>query len=50
MGRVDFEVDGLPVDALVVASYPRGLILNLTLDVAKVCKPSVRNVDELGPF
>lgn len=50
MRRVDLEVDGLSVDALVASCYPGSLILDLALDVRKIVKPSVRNVVELGPF
>ena len=50
MGRVDFEVDRLAVDALVVSSYSGRLILNLSLDILKLSKSSVRYVMELSPF
>jgi len=50
MRRIDLEVDGLPVDALVVSSYSRSLIFNLPLDVLKVCEPPSHQVVELGPF
>jgi hypothetical protein len=50
VGGVDLEVDGLPVDALVGASNPGRLVLDLTLDVGKVCEFPVGDVVELGPF
>lgn len=48
--RVDFEVDGLSVDALVTSCYPGRLILNLSLDLAKVIELAARNVTELAPL
>lgn len=50
MRRVDLEIDGLPVDALVVSSYPRCLRLDFTLDVGKVVEPPPWVVEELSPF
>jgi hypothetical protein len=50
MRRVDFEVDGLPVDALVGSRDPRGFILDLSLHVGEVVEPPVWNVMELGPL
>ena len=50
MRRVDFEVYWLPVDALVVASYSRRLVLDFPLDILKLRKSSIRDVVELGPF
>lgn len=50
MRGVDLQVDGLTVDALVATSYPRCFVLDLTLDVRKVCESSIRDVDELSPF
>jgi len=50
MRRVNLEIDGLPIDALVVSSYSCSLILNLPLDVLKVCEPPSHQVVELGPF
>lgn len=47
---VDLEVDGLTVDALVAAGYTRRLVLDLTLDIAKVSEPPVRDVMKLGPL
>lgn len=40
MRRVDLKVDGLPVNALVVACYPSCLVLDLALDILKVCESS----------
>lgn len=50
MWRVDFEVDGLPVDALVVARYSGCLVLDFALDLLEVVEPSSGNVIELAPF
>lgn len=50
MWREDFEVDGLAIDALVVAGDPCRLVFNFPLDIAKVVEPPVRDVVELGPF
>ena len=50
MGRVDFEVDRLAVDALVVARDTRRLALNLALDLLEVVEPPAGNVVKLGPF
>jgi len=50
MRRVDLKVDRLPVDALVVPSYSRRLIFNLSLDVLEVCEPPAHQVVELCPF
>jgi hypothetical protein len=48
--RVDLQVDRLPVDALVVSCYPRGLVLDLALDVGEVVEPLAGNVEKLSPF
>jgi hypothetical protein len=48
--RVDFKVDGLPVDALVVSRYPRRLVLNFAPDVAKVVEAPTGRVQKLAPF
>lgn len=48
MGRVDLQVDGLAVDALVVSSDSSSLVLNLSLDLAKVVEATARNVVELS--
>lgn len=50
MRRVDLEIDGLTVDALVVARYPSSLVLNLAPHFTKVEELPPRNVQELGPF
>lgn len=50
MGRVDFEIDGLARDALVVTSDTSGFVLDLTLDIAKVGEAAVGNMIELCPF
>lgn len=50
VGGVDFEVNGLAVDAFVVSSDPGRLVLNLSLDVGEVCEPPVGDVGELGPL
>lgn len=50
VGRVDFQVNGLPVDALVVSCYPRSLVLDLALDVGKVVEALAGNVEELSPL
>jgi hypothetical protein len=50
MGRVDFQVHGLTVDALVVSSNSGRLVLNLSLDLAKVVEATTRDVVELSPF
>ena len=50
VGRVDFEVDGMAVDALIVTRNSCSLILNFSLDIGKVRKPPAWDVDELGPL
>lgn len=50
MGGVDLEVNGLSVDALVVAGDTGSLVLDLALDVAEVVESSVRDVMELCPL
>lgn len=50
MRGIDLEVDGLPVDALVVSCYPRGLILDLALDLGEVVELPPWNMEELSPF
>ena len=50
VGRVDLEVDGLTVDALVATGYSRRLVLDLPLDVAEISEPPVGNVMKLGPL
>lgn len=48
--RVDLEVDGLAVDALVVACYSGCLGLDLAPDVVEVEEPSARDVKKLSPL
>lgn len=48
--RVDLKVDRLAIDAFVVSSYPRGLVLDLPLDIAKIVEASVGYVMELSPL
>lgn len=50
MRRVDFEVDRLTRDALVVTGHTRRLVLDFALDIAKVGEAAVGDVVELGPF
>jgi len=50
MGRVDFEIDRLAVDAFVASRYPGSLILNLPLDLAKIVKLATGNVTKLAPL
>lgn len=47
---VDFEVDGLSVDALVVSCYPGRLGLNLAPDLGEVVEPAPWNVQKLCPL
>ena len=48
--RVDLEVYGLAVDALVASGNPRRLVLNFPFDIAKIGEPPVGNVMEFGPL
>lgn len=48
--RVDFEIDGLSVDALVRSCHTRGLVLDLTLDIGEVCELSAGDMVEFCPF
>ena len=50
MGRIDFEVDWLSVDALIRSCNSGRLVFNLALNVGKVCEFPVGDVVELGPF
>jgi hypothetical protein len=50
MGRVDLEVYGLPIDALVVSCYPRRLVLDFASNLAEVIELASCNVKELCPF
>lgn len=46
----DLQVDGLPVDALVVARYPRSLCFNFSLDLSEVVVFPARNMMKFSPF
>lgn len=50
MGRVDFEVDRLSVDAFVASRYPGSLIFNLPLDLVEVVKLATGYVTKLAPL
>lgn len=50
MGRVNFQVDGLACDALVVTGDTSGLVLDFTLDVAEVGEATIGDVVELCPL
>lgn len=50
MRGVDFEINGLSVDALVVSCYPCCLGLDFTLNLGEVVESPTRNVQKLGPF
>jgi hypothetical protein len=50
MRRVDLQVYGLSVDALIAAGDPGSLALDLALDVAKVIEFAVRDVVKLSPL
>lgn len=50
MRGVDFEIDGLSIDALVAASDSCGFIFNFPFDIGKVVEPSVGYVMKLCPF
>lgn len=50
MGRVYLQVDGLAVNALVVAGNAGRLALDLPLHVGKVPEASMRDVVEFSPF
>lgn len=50
MWRVNLKIDGLSVDALVVACYPGCLRFNLAPDLGEVVEPPSRMVQELAPF
>lgn len=50
MRRVDLEVDGLSVDALVASSDPGRLVLNFPLDLMKVVEAASGYVIELAPL
>jgi hypothetical protein len=50
MWRVDFQVDGLPVDTLVVSCYPGSLVFDFTLYLGEVVESSPGDVKKLSPF
>jgi hypothetical protein len=50
MGRVDFEVDWLAVDALVVASNSRCLGFDFAFNLGEVVEPPPGNVQKLSPL
>lgn len=50
MGRVNFEVNRLTRDALVVSSDASRLVLNFALDIAKIGEAAIGNVVELCPL
>jgi hypothetical protein len=50
MWRVYLQVDGLPVDALVVSCDPRRFILDFPLHILKVRELAPRDVMEFSPF
>lgn len=50
MWGIDFEIDWLPVDALVVASYSSRLILDFAFHILEVGEPTIGNMMELCPF
>jgi hypothetical protein len=50
MRRVNLQVDGLPVDALVVSCYPRCLRFDFTFDLGEVVEPPPGYMMELSPF
>jgi hypothetical protein len=50
MRRVNLEVDRLPIDAFIAASYARRLCLDFAFYFLKVVPSPTRNMMELGPF
>jgi hypothetical protein len=50
MRRIDLQVDGLSVDALVASRYSRCFCLDLVSDLAEVIPSPARNMMELGPL
>jgi hypothetical protein len=50
MRGVDFQVNGLPIDAFVVSRYPRRFVLDFPFDVLKIGKSTVGYVMKLCPF
>jgi hypothetical protein len=50
MWGVDFQVYWLSVDALVVSSYARSLVLDFAFDLGKVKEPASRYMVEFCPL
>lgn len=50
MRRIDLEVYGRPVDALIVSSNPRSLVLNFPLYILKLREPPIGYMVEFCPF
>jgi len=50
MGRVDFQVDRSPVDALIVTGNPRCFCLDFPLDVVEIVVPLARLMQKLSKF
>lgn len=50
MRRVYLQVDRLPIYAFITASYPRGLTLDLSLDLLEVIKPPTGYMVEFSPL
>ena len=50
MRRVDFEIYGLSVDALIVSCYSRCLILDLVSNLGEVVESTPWNMEEFSPF
>jgi hypothetical protein len=48
--RVDLQIDGLAIDALVIPCYPRCLRLNFTLNLGEVVHPPTRHMKKFPPF
>ena len=48
MGRVDFEVDGAAIDALIAAGNSSSLGLNLSADLGKVVEAAIGLMEELS--
>lgn len=50
MGRVDFEIDRLTRDALVVTSDAGRLVFDFALDIAKIGEAAIGDMIELCPL
>lgn len=50
MRRVDLQLDRLPIDSLVVSSYPRSFVLDLALYLGELIEPPPRNMQKFSPF